>query len=291
MLPLPLRKNGVINASDAELERAQKFCEHFAIASTFLVFVGLVLQVYIAIKHPSFDSCLERFGSTAADILVAFGVLGELLPSLLVRRYNTEVKRRSDDRLSEATKQAGEANRKAAEAHERTAQLDNETARLRLAGRANAFAIGMTLVTGEVQAFSQGMVPKDRLSEAARSLLIISKVKPFAGKLFDAVVMSSDIWLDMFLGSLTGALKNAGWIEVEQTKGSAVQHDGEPSIGGAALVKIHVDESKISELWEAAQALASALQAEGIEALAERTSIPENSNANVIHILIHPKVQ
>jgi hypothetical protein len=52
-----------------------------------------------------------------------------------------------------------------------------------------------------------------------------------------------------------------------------------------------VDESKISELWEAAQALASALQAEGIEALAERTSIPENSNANVIHILIHPKVQ
>jgi hypothetical protein len=130
LLPLPLRKNGVINATDTELELAQKFCEHFAIASTGLVFIGLVLEVYIAIKHPSFESCLEQWGSVAADILVAFGVLGELLPSMLVRRYNTEVKRRSDDQLSGAIRQAGEANERASQADKKAAEANLELAKL-----------------------------------------------------------------------------------------------------------------------------------------------------------------
>jgi hypothetical protein len=183
------------------------------------------------------------------------------------------------------------------------AQLNNETARLRarepfvndallansLAGRANALASHQMLVTAEILAFTQGMREKEQLSEAARSVFILSKVKPFAGKHFDAVVTSGGIGLTVLLQSLTSALKSAGWIEVERTgDGMAQQQDG---IDGVALVNIHVDESKISELWGAAEALASALKAEGIEALAERTSKPENSNSNVIHILIRPKGQ
>jgi hypothetical protein len=130
LLPLPLRKNGVVNATDTELERAQKFCEHFSIGSTGLVFIGLVLEVYIAFEHPPFDSYLEIWGSVIADILVAFGVLGELLPSMLVRRYNTEVKRRSDASLSEATRQAGEAHERASEAEKKSAEANLEVTRL-----------------------------------------------------------------------------------------------------------------------------------------------------------------
>jgi hypothetical protein len=185
------------------------------------------------------------------------------------------------------------------------AQLNNETARLRAreplvndaltaisqAGRANAVASHQMLVTAEVLAFTQGMRDKEQLSEAARSVFIASKVKPFAGKHFDAVVTSGGIGLAVFLQSLTSTLNSAGWIEVGRTGDGMAQQDGKSSIDGAALVNIHVDESNIAELWEAAQTLASALKAEGIEALAERTSIRENSNTNAIHILIHPKGQ
>ena len=66
-------------------------------------------------------------------------------------------------------------------------------------------------------------------------------------------------------------------------------HREQSSVGGAALVSIHVDASK-PELWEAVQALASALNAEGIEALANQTSTPDASNANAIQILVGPKV-
>jgi hypothetical protein len=60
------------------------------------------------------------------------------------------------------------------------------------------------------------------------------------------------------------------------------------SVGGPALVSIHVDASK-PELWTAAQALATALNAVGIEALANQTSTPDASNANAIHIRVGPK--
>jgi hypothetical protein len=125
-IPLPLRKSGVIKASDAELDRAITFCEHFAIGSTALVFIGVAFEVFIAFEHPPFDSCLEIWGSVIADILVAFGVLGELLPSMLVRIYNTEVKRRSDDRLSEAIRQSGEANERAAKTDLARVELEKQ---------------------------------------------------------------------------------------------------------------------------------------------------------------------
>ena len=113
-LLLPCRKNGVINASDSELEQAAGICERVAAWSTFLVFIGLAFEGWIAVKHPKFDSPLERWGSFWADVLVAVGVLGELLPSMLVRRYNTEVKRRSDEKLAEAVRRAAEAEKETA---------------------------------------------------------------------------------------------------------------------------------------------------------------------------------
>jgi hypothetical protein len=175
------------------------------------------------------------------------------------------------------------------------AELNNETARLRAAllanaraGRANALATQATGTVAEVIALAQGLVTSGSISEAARPFSIISKVKPFAGKQFGAVVTSSDLKLEALLGSLRAALNAAGWIEVDRSDDGVI-HREQSGDGGGAFVRIHVDASKISELWEAAQALASALNAEGIEALA--TAIPDASNADAIHILVSAKVQ
>jgi hypothetical protein len=175
-------------------------------------------------------------------------------------------------------------------ASERIAQLNNETARLRDAAGANAIANQANLTTAEVMAFALGAVTLEKLSEAAKSFQIILKVAPFAGKQFDAVVTSSNLELGALLLSLRHALKAAGWIEVDRSDGGAIhRYREQSSVGGPARVSIHVDASK-PELWEAAQALASALNAEGIEALANQTSTPDASNANAIHILVGPKV-
>jgi hypothetical protein len=184
---------------------------------------------------------------------------------------------------------------------ERIAQLNNETARLRdasvsnaeatlavaQAGRDNAIAAQSILVTAETLALAQGFITKERAGEATRVLFIVSKLTPFSGKQFAAT--SSDLGLEAFLGSLRQTLIIAGWIEVGRSDTSPTHRNEQSSIGGPALVKIHVDATKVSEFWEAAEALASALNAEGIEALAEQ--VPENSSANAIHILIGPKRQ
>jgi hypothetical protein len=62
----------------------------------------------------------------SAEAKGAFGVLGELLPSMLVRRYNTEVKRRSDEKLSRAIREAGEANERAANADLARIELEKQ---------------------------------------------------------------------------------------------------------------------------------------------------------------------
>jgi hypothetical protein len=56
--PLPLRKKGVSKASDAELDSGASVCEKCAVWGAVLVLVGLLLEVWIAVKHPPFDSLL-----------------------------------------------------------------------------------------------------------------------------------------------------------------------------------------------------------------------------------------
>jgi hypothetical protein len=175
-------------------------------------------------------------------------------------------------------------------AEERIAQLNNETARLRdassanaEAGRANAIAAQSVLATAEALAVAQGLISRERAGEAVRCLYIVSKVAPFAGKQFD--ITSSDIALEALRESLRQALKLAGWIE---TGDAGADHGRQSSIGGAALIQLHVD-ATISELWEAAETLASALNAEGIAAIVISKTETDSTNANVIHILISPK--
>jgi len=187
---------------------------------------------------------------------------------------------------------------------ERIAQLDNETARLRAqdaltndsllatvrAGRANALAVEANRSTTEALAVAQGSVKREATSEATRALYIVSKVSPFAGKKFDAVVTSIAIDLGALLGSLKAALNNAGWIEIERpdpTAGVGLFSMGRGA--GPALVRIEVDASKDPKLLDAAETLASALNAEGIAATVTPKAETDAANANVIHILVGPK--
>jgi hypothetical protein len=184
------------------------------------------------------------------------------------------------------------------------ADLNKETAQLRTqnaltvdsllaavrAGRHNALATEANRSTTEAMAVAQGFMMREATTEATRSLYIGSKVTPFASKKFDAVVTSTAIDIGALLGALRNALKNAGWIEIERSDPTAgvgllLMDKG----GGPALVRIDVDASKDSELLDAANALASALNAEGIAATVNPTTEAETNDANVIHILIGPK--
>jgi hypothetical protein len=183
-------------------------------------------------------------------------------------------------------------NRELAKSNERIAELNNETAWLydsllanAKAGKANALASLSTRAVTEVISSALGLTAPGAISEATKPWYIISKVAPFAGKQFDAVVTSSDLKLEALLLSLRHALKEAGWIEVDRIDVGTTQS----STDGATLVSIHVDASKDSELLNAAETLASALNAEGIAATVHSMTKTDSANANVIHILVGHK--
>jgi hypothetical protein len=186
----------------------------------------------------------------------------------------------------------------------RIAELNNETARLHAidlltnnslqaglqTGRANALAAEANRSMAQAIAVAQGLVKREDTSESTRVLYIVSKVEPFAGKKFDAVVTSAAISIGGLLGSIKGTLKQAGWIEIERddpTAGTGLFSMDRG--GGPALVRIDVDGSKDSELLKAAEALASALNAEGIAATVNEKAEIDAANVNVIHILVGPK--
>jgi hypothetical protein len=180
------------------------------------------------------------------------------------------------------------------------AELNNETARLRAqnsltfdsllanihTGRSNALGFEANRSTTEAIAVAQGLATRASTTEATRSLYIVQKVAPFAGKQFDAVVLSTAINLGALLTSLEAALKKAGWIEIERDDPTAgvglLSMDG---TGGPALVRINVD---ASQDLDAAEALASALNDEGIAATVNPKT-ESDTDTNVIHILVGPK--
>lgn len=188
--------------------------------------------------------------------------------------------------------------------NERIAELNNETARLHASdlltadsllaslhtGRLTALAAEANRSTTEALAVAQGLATREMTSDATRVLYIVSKVAPFAGKKFDAVPTSAALSIGALLGSLRNVLIKAGWIEIERddpAAGTGVLSMDRRS--GPALVRIDVDASKDSELLHAAEALASALNGEGIATTVEPKAETDAANMNVIHILVGPK--
>jgi hypothetical protein len=185
---------------------------------------------------------------------------------------------------------------------ERIAELNNETAWLHEKGRLTADAVVATAhaardvafaaqqngVTSERLALAQGLITPGQMSEAARSFSIVPKVSTFAGKQFDAVTTSNRIELGVFLRSLRAALTTAGWVEVD--RGDIGERQEQSNVGGGpVLVTINVDSTRDPQLLEAAETLASALNAEGIAATVNPKTETDAANVSVIHILVSPK--
>jgi len=278
-----------MNDNDNQLQISVSVNENFSKYCGWTVVAGLLIEVCLAWKYRGHATWMENWGPIFADALIALGVFGEIYFAGRVSKSEKALRRISDEKVAEANARAAEAQLETARLRTHNALIADALLATARAGRDNALAAAAIRTTTEQLALAQGLVASENMSEAARAFLTIKKITSFAGKQFDAVVTSTDIELGTLLGSLKAALKTAGWIEVE-TNGTTIQQGAQQSsAGGPALVTVQVDPSKISELWEAAQALTSALNANGIEALANQTRAPENSPANAIHILIGPK--
>jgi outer membrane murein-binding lipoprotein Lpp len=122
---------------------------------------------------------------------------------------------------------------------------------------------------------------------------IVDKLKQFSGTEYDITVSSADPEILDFVFKVELVLSTAGWIELDwkgtgeglrRTQGQKIIREGVSVID----VKIGVMVDQPLKLFEFAQALSDALEAEGVTAAAERHIRHEMSstNANAIHILI-----
>jgi len=252
------------------------------------------VEVLVLLWFSAEKSWLETGLLIVANLIIAAGVFGEDHFAHRAGEVALRLQQISDEKVAEANARAAEANQKAQETILELARLQANVADQLLAvvraGRDNAIASEVTRSVTEALAVRLGSVTRETTSEATRALYIVSKIEPFAGKQFDAVVTSTAIDLGGLARSLRAALKNAGWIEIEQSDPTAgVGLLSMDRAGGPALVRIDVDASKESELLDAAETLASALKAEGIAAVVNPTAEANATNASMIHIFVGPK--
>jgi hypothetical protein len=84
-------KNGLMSASDQELEASVESCERWALWCAGLLVLGVVAEVVLA---PPYDSFLEQWGSAFANAAVAIGVGGEVLFGRMTSSRQHEIARR-----------------------------------------------------------------------------------------------------------------------------------------------------------------------------------------------------
>jgi hypothetical protein len=101
--------NGTINASDAQLDRASSSCEGWEWGFAGIVVAAVIAEIVIAYIHPPYDSLLNEWGTTLADAAVAFGIAGEIIFSRLDARIQTEIRRRSNEKVAAASDRAAKA--------------------------------------------------------------------------------------------------------------------------------------------------------------------------------------
>lgn len=63
---------------------------------------AVIVEFVIAAVHPSYNSLFERLGSAIADAVIALGIVGEVIFSNRDSKLQTELRKRSNDRLKEA---------------------------------------------------------------------------------------------------------------------------------------------------------------------------------------------
>jgi hypothetical protein len=136
---LLLRPKGEIKRKqDNKLESDISVDEILSTSSGGLVVIGLIIEIALARLFPAhappsppgtYSAWLETWGSVIANGLVALGVYGEIFFARHVRRAEEELRRRSNEKLAEATERAATALREAEQIKAEAAwrSLDQET--------------------------------------------------------------------------------------------------------------------------------------------------------------------
>jgi hypothetical protein len=101
--------NGTIYASENELESASSSCERWEAVCAVLVVLAVIAEFAIAAIHPPYDSFLQQWGTALADAGIALGIVGEVLFSRKDARIQTELRDRSNKKLSDAIERAAKA--------------------------------------------------------------------------------------------------------------------------------------------------------------------------------------
>ncbi len=121
--------------------------------------------------------------------------------------------------------------------------------------------------------------------------MIADKMKPFAGMQFD-VALNPDSETQTFLLQLEDVLAAAGWKEIGWAGAKPTLTRTKHSLAGVValsgvVIQMRVDQ--VAKLSPAANALAAALQLEGISASAELGEGIKDENAAALHILVGNK--
>jgi len=191
---------------------------------------------------------------------------------------------------AEAKKIAGGFERDISTANQRAAEANAKAEEFRLAiAAANERAAQATLELARLK------TPRTLNHEQQKR--ISEQLKPFSGTQFD-VALNVEAEPQELLLRIENALKAAGWTEIDWKTGAGVaeinfSRKDHPQAGIVAvtgiIIQLHPEQAP--ELWPRAQALASALNAEGIFAKAEAGIGILNANTKAIHVLVGKKPQ
>jgi hypothetical protein len=114
--------------TDEQIESLSGVYEKWAVGGAVAVIVGIILEVVIVIKNPPYGGPCQQYGSLVADLLVGFGIIAEVWFGKRESLCQSELRRRSNERLAEAVVQASEASERASKAELATEQLKRESA-------------------------------------------------------------------------------------------------------------------------------------------------------------------
>jgi hypothetical protein len=125
-------RDGAINAADDFVEKAASSCERWEWGCAFVVVLSVAAEFVLASIHPSYDSPWNRWGTAIADALIALGIVGEVLFGRIDGRYQTELRKRSNDRLAQVEFDNGYLQDSAAQAMERASLAEKAAAEANL---------------------------------------------------------------------------------------------------------------------------------------------------------------
>lgn len=185
---------------------------------------------------------------------------------------------------AEPAAEAGDEREKIALAEQRAAEAEQKAGKLNLAvADANAR-------TAEAYRELSELTTPRTLTPDLRARLA-DKMKPFAGTQFD-VALNPDTETRTLLLQLEDALAAAGWQELDWAGAKpTLTRDKHHLAGvvGLSGVVIQMRADRVAKLKPAADALAAALQLEGISASAELGQGVKDDNAAALHILVGNK--